>query len=158
MSDVDLKYLAMLSVGLKIWMSIVGSNISLESTFKFSIRHSTFPNISGRHPTFWPLFMGPNSFTGPLMPRIYKMQIHVLSSCVVNIHQTLTGRALRCDFWCILHQYPWKYSESPKVGIPSGQFLIAGAWCWRWLLNRHHCCLVSIQVRNTQIPQFFSGC
>ena len=33
-----------------------------------------------------------------------KWACQILSSCVVNIHLTLTGRDLRCDFWCILHQ------------------------------------------------------
>ncbi len=35
-----------------------------------------------------------------------------LSSCVVNIHQTLTGRDLRCDFWHILHQKVRGLAES----------------------------------------------
>ena len=32
------------------------------------------------------------------------LYLMILSCCVVNNYQTLTGHDLRCEFWCILHQ------------------------------------------------------
>ncbi len=70
-----------------------------------------------------------------------------LRSCVVNSHQSLTGYNLRCDFWYILLEEVHglaSCSESPKVGIMSRPFLIAGVRCRQWLLKA-----------NGQNPNFY---